>query len=245
MTEKDAGRAQHVEVAGRLVARPHRPAEPGSLGLRPLGLAEGRDGLIYVPSSHGVAPVSPLVVLLHGARGDGRTMLQPLQPLADEAGLLLLAPDARRQTWDVILGGYGPDVRFLDQALAWAFDHYAVDATRLAVGGFSDGASYALSLGLMNGDLFSHVIAFSPGFTAPTELEGMPRFFVSHGTHDGTLPIDSCSRRIVPQLRRAGYDVHYREFDGGHTIPPKIAREAVDWFAAAEAFRESDLRRPS
>jgi predicted esterase len=44
------------------------------------------------------------------------------------------------------------------------------------------------------------------------------------------LPIDLCSRRIVPRLERAGYDVRYREFDGGHTISPEIALEAVDWF---------------
>jgi phospholipase/carboxylesterase len=44
------------------------------------------------------------------------------------------------------------------------------------------------------------------------------------------LPIDRCSRRIVPQLERAGYDVLYREFDGGHTISPDIASEAVSWF---------------
>jgi predicted esterase len=34
----------------------------------------------------------------------------------------------------------------------------------LAVSGFSDGASYALSIGPANGDLFTHVMAFSPGF---------------------------------------------------------------------------------
>jgi len=59
---------------------------------------------------------------------------------------------------------------------------------------------------------------------------GSPRIFVSHGTHDGVLPIDRCSRRIVPELERGGYDVFYREFDGGHTILPEIASEAVGWF---------------
>jgi predicted esterase len=86
---------------------------------------------------------------------------------------------------------------------------YAIDPARVAIGGFSDGASYALSLGLTNGDLFSHVLAFSPGFMAPAGQEGSPRIFVSHGTRDAVLPIDRCSRRIVPTLRRAGYDVAY------------------------------------
>jgi len=37
--------------------------------------------------------------------------------------------------------------------------------------GFSDGASYALSVGITNGDLFTHVIAFSPGFVAPARQQ--------------------------------------------------------------------------
>jgi predicted esterase len=107
-----------------------------------------------------------------------------------------------------------------------------VDPAHVAVGGYSDGASYALSLGIMNGDLFTHVLAFSPGFMVPAEQRGSPRFFISHGTRDGWLPIDRCSRRIVPQLERAGYEVSYREFEGGHVVPPDIGHEAANWFAA-------------
>ncbi len=107
---------------------------------------------------------------------------------------------------------------------------YAIAPERMAVGGFSGGTSYALSLGITNGDLFTHVIAFSPGFMAPAGRVGSPRIFISHGTRDGVLPIDRCSRRILPQLERAGYDVRYHEFDEGHTIAPEIALEAVDWF---------------
>jgi phospholipase/carboxylesterase len=75
------------------------------------------------------------------------------------------------------------------------------------------------------------VVAFSPGFVAPAGQTGSPRVFVSHGTRDRVLPIDRCSRKIVPQLERSGYEVLYREFDGGHAIPPEIATEAVGWFA--------------
>jgi predicted esterase len=45
------------------------------------------------------------------------------------------------------------------------------------------------------------------------------------------LPIDRCSRRLVPQLRQAGYDVTYQEFEGGHVLPPALARSAVGWLA--------------
>jgi predicted esterase len=122
----------------------------------------------------------------------------------------------------------------IDRALEQTFSRYAVDPGRVAIGGFSDGASYALSLGLTNGDLFTHVLAFSPGFMAPAARRGSPRVFVSHGTRDGVLPIERCSRKVVPQLKRADYEVRYREFDAGHTIPPEIALEAVSWFTGQQ-----------
>ena len=127
-------------------------------------------------------------------------------------------------------GRYGADVRFIDRALENVFARYAVDPKRVAVGGFSDGASYALSLGVTNGDLFTHVLAYSPGFMAPAAQRGAPRLYVSHGTDDRVLPIDRCSRRLVPRLKEAGYGVLYREFEGPHTVPPQIARESLEWF---------------
>ena len=85
----------------------------------------------------------------------------------------------------MLVGGYGPDIEFIDRALEWVFDRLALDTRRLAITGFSDGASYSLSLGLTNGDLFTRVIAFSPGFMVPARRRGKPPVFVSHGTHDG------------------------------------------------------------
>jgi predicted esterase len=98
----------------------------------------------------------------------------------------------------------------------------------VAVAGFSDGASYALSLGLTNGDLFSDVLAFSPGFHAEDRRQGRPRFYLSHGVHDEVLPIVRTSRRIVPGLRSDGYQVTYREFDGGHVVPAECVAEAAE-----------------
>ncbi|MBA3260140.1 MAG: phospholipase [Gemmatimonadales bacterium] len=215
----------------RLRARPVRP--PGATagpGIQPLGLGSQRDGVVYAPPSYQAGRPAPLILTLHGAGGSARRSLPRLQPLADEHGLLLLSIDARDRTWDVVLRGYGPDVAFIEAALAQTFSRYTVDPGRLAVEGFSDGASYALGLGLSNGDLFTHVLAFSPGFVPLVEDEGLPRVFISHGTGDPVLPIEQCSRRIVPELRRRRYDVRYVEFEGGHVVPPAIAREGLGWF---------------
>lgn len=216
---------------GRLSARPGAGATaPAGPGTHRLGLGGRRDGLLYVPA--GLAPGAPaaLAVLLHGAGGDAAGTLGILRGEADRRGMALLVPESRGRTWDVILGRYGPDVAFIDRALGHAFGQVPVDPARVAVAGFSDGASYALSLGVMNGDLFAAALGFSPGFMAPLSTRGSPRLYLSHGVEDRVLPIDACSRRLVPRLEAAGYEVLYREFPDGHTVPPDIAAEGVGFF---------------
>jgi phospholipase/carboxylesterase len=212
------------------VARPGTPTTLERTGFRRLGLGDERDGLLYVGANYQPGQLAPLALLLHGAGGSAQGALSLLQSRADDAGLVLLAPDSRAATWDVIVDEFGPDINFLDRALAQVFGDFSIDPARIAIGGFSDGASYALSVGLMNGDLFSHVIAFSPGFSAPASRTGAPRIFVAHGTRDEILPIDTTSRVIVPRLQRAGYDVTYREFDGPHDVPDDVRGAALAWF---------------
>jgi len=223
------------ESGGRLSARPGTPTASIAPGEHPLSLSDRRDGLLYVPASYDPAKPAPLVLMLHGATGSARGALRPFRELADDAGLVLLAPESRGTTWDAVRGDYGPDIAFIDRALASVFERVALDPARLTIEGFSDGATYALGVGLTNGDLFPRVIAFSPGFILPVDAHAQPHVFISHGTRDQILPIDQCSRRIVPLIEAAGYDVEYREFDGPHAVPPNIARDAVAWMGAVAA----------
>lgn len=218
---------------GRLTARPgqtspHVSAPPS--GVQALQIERPSDALLYIPTGYQSDHPVPLAVLLHGANGNAQNGLELLRGFADAANLILLAPTSHDYTWDVITNQYGLDISVIDEALAQTFERYAVDPTRVAIGGFSDGASYALSVGLTNGDLFHHIIAFSPGFMAPAAQRDKPEIYISHGTRDTVLPIDRCSRRIVPQLERAGYRVRYHEFEGPHTVPSEIVQEAIVWF---------------
>jgi phospholipase/carboxylesterase len=216
---------------GRLLARPSPVAGDAPKGRHTLTVEGARDALLHVPAGYRRDAPAPLALMLHGAGGAAEHGLLLAQPPADESNLIVLAPQSAAVTWDAIRGGFGPDALAIDRLLGQVFARYAVDSQRVAVGGFSDGASYALGLGLVNGDLFTHVLAFSPGFIAGTvQGGGRPRLFVSHGTRDRVLPVERCGRRIAGQAREAGYTVRYREFDGPHTVPEEIAREAVGWF---------------
>lgn len=232
--DRDVRMPRDLDRSAVLTARPATPssvprADPVPSGDRPLGLVTDRDAVLHVPAGLTDGRAAPLLVALHGAGGSASGGLALLGPLADERGILVLAPASRGPTWDAVRGRYGPDTALLDRALQAVFAAVPVDPGRIAVAGFSDGASYALGLGLANGTLFRRVVAFSPGFVPPARPQGRPAVFVSHGEADDVLPVGRTSRRIVPALQDDGYDVTYREFAGGHTVPPEIAREGVDW----------------
>lgn len=228
LSAQSASRAE----ATRLIARPVASTSPATPGLHPLGLREERDALLYIPESSRKFEQAPLLVSLHGATRNADRGIELFRSLSDEHGFLLLAPASAGSTWDAIEGSYGPDVAFINRALTRTFELRTIDRTRIGMAGFSDGASYSLSIGLANGDLFSAVFGFSPGFITGKDRVGKPPVFISHGTLDQILPIEACSRRIVPQLESEGYRVTYREFEGPHRLPPEIAAEAMRWFLA-------------
>lgn len=213
---------------GQILVRPRAGVTTSGSGTIRLELGRSRDGVLQVPQTLSNDAV-PLLLLLHGAGGSGAGVLRRLGAVASDAGIAVLAPDSRASSWDAIRGGFGPDVTFISHALERTFETVAVNPARVSVGGFSDGASYALSLGLINGQLFSRVLAFSPGFIVEGTARDKPRFFISHGTDDPILPIERCSRPIVRSLQKRGYDVIFREFQGGHEIPTAIAREGMTW----------------
>ncbi len=200
-------------------------------GARKLPLSS--ESWLLTPTDHDPRKAWPLLVMLHGAGGSPAHALSLVEKQASREGFLVLAPKSHAGSWDVIHGGFGPDVRALDQAIRWLSDRYAIEASSVAIGGFSDGASYALSLGLGNGDRFSDVLAFSPGFAAPGSRVGRPRIYISHGRSDQVLPYSRCGALLAERLESGGYDVLFEPFSGGHTVPQDKVDSAVGrWLAA-------------
>lgn len=203
------------------------------------GLPSGRTtlphgALAYVPASTAKGPL-PLVVLLHGAGGRAEQFLERFVADADRDGLMLLALQSKGATWDLIprrdgRGGplsmksgpvprYGADVARIDMVLGELYARARIDPRRSVLLGFSDGASYALSLGLANPHLFASIIALSPGFvTIPAMVAPSQRIFIAHGRRDQVLPFHVAQKDIAGLLKSNGLKPEFRPFDGDHRI---------------------------
>ena len=216
----------HADVVQAQAAAPAAPGAP-PFGESRLGISnDGRDGVIYVPKSYKETTPVPLLIMLHGFAGWADEM-KSTYALAEEFGVVVIAPESRTLTWGQAAPGFDPDVKFISAAYRKVTNAINVDPARVGLGGRSDGAGYALSMGLAYGDIFNHVIVFSGGMMNPIRRKGMPRVFISHGTNDRILPIDRCGRRISSGLKARGYDVTFREFDGDHEIPGDIVRQGL------------------
>lgn len=225
---------------GELAARPSATS--------PLTIAAGETrldsgGYFYRPANLPAGP-RPLLLLLHGFGQDNAQFLRMFEPWADHCGAVIFAPRARRTTWDIIAKArslelsrsaprnppkkFGADASRIDAELKALFVAAPIDPAKVAIMGFSDGASYALSLGLPNPDLFKWVIALSPGFALwPDKVAHAQRVFIAHGQKDQRLAFANTRDGIVAPLKQANVSVEFREFDGDHVMVAPIIREAL------------------
>jgi len=224
------------ELSARAPAAP--PANPEKRN-GVLSLAGGT--YAYLPKGLTGAP-APVLVVLHGAGGQAADMLEQYRDEADKHGIILLIPNAAKGTWDMIndlkgrLGAefnvtprYGKDLKAIDAGLADLFNRVAVDPARVGVLGFSDGATYGLSIGTANPQLFRTVIAFSPGPAFLGKIDPTQRVFISHSENDKVLPY-STARGHVAKLRVKKAIVAFESHDAGHKVPDDVNDKAFAFF---------------
>ena len=198
-------------------------------GDHPLRLGNGRIARLRVTPGPSKKPRG-LILAFHGAGGSPREGLFIFREAWDEPGLVLLAPGSLGNTWSALHNRQDRDLETVNRALAETWKRCQIDRRRIAVGGFSDGATHALSIGLQNGGIFRSVMALSPGGLLDVERQGKPRVFIAHGTGDDVLPYSRSRKSIVPVLKGSGYSVTFRSFAGGHEVPASISRAAVRWY---------------
>jgi predicted esterase len=214
----------------RLTAKIVTPSKNIEKGLSKLTFDGEKRGKLYIPQSYSPNKKMPMLLALHGSGGSS-TFWKSYYERAEKRGFIFIALDSRKNTWDAIVEGYGEDFLTIDKTLKYVFDRCYVDEEHIALSGFSDGATYTLSIGPCNGDLFTHLIAHSPGYLIYSEpIVGRPKIYISHGLGDCELSV-GCSRDIlVPHFIDEGYDVTYNEFTGVHEVPDSISENTIDWF---------------
>jgi predicted esterase len=204
------------------------------------------DAVGYIPASAGPHP--PLLVLLHGAGRRRLGMVQHFEAEADKRGIILLAPTSRGVSWDIVLDAEAPpspdsplaneqahsfsrtrDSDRVEAAIANLSRIVPVDRAHTVLAGFSDGATFALAMGLSRDHQFAAVIAWSPGIAIRTERPARGRrVFVSHGRQDPLLNFEVTCGEIVPLLENEGAAVTFLPFNGVHEAPDAVKDAFLD-----------------
>lgn len=190
-------------------------------------------GFYYVPTSYDAHVKRPLLLALHGAYSSGQWMIDVWKTLAEDRGLILVAPKSDGLSWDlssVFAGKIAKEAPWLLDLVSYFEKHFNVDLDRIIVEGFSDGASMSLYMGLSHGDTFTHVMANSPGgmgkdYPNPNK----PKVYITHGDKDEVLPVTN-ARWMDETLTNLGYDVTYIEIPNDtHVFPTHLKIPMLDW----------------
>ncbi|MET0485435.1 MAG: PHB depolymerase family esterase [Candidatus Rokuibacteriota bacterium] len=199
---------------------------------------EARGGFsLYVPEAWDGQASMPLVVALHGGSGHGRDFLWSWLREARGRNVLVLSPTAQDRTWS-IMGGADVDADRLRETIESVATRYPVDRARVLLTGMSDGATYALLLGLRSGPPFTH-LAPACGVLHPLLFAGgldraqdFPIYLI-HGALDWMFPVYT-ARMGRDALLSAGARLVYREIeDLSHTYPRDENPRILDWLMSA------------
>jgi phospholipase/carboxylesterase len=198
----------------------------------------------------------PVVVLLHGFGASGEDLVGLWRVLdvprgtrfVFPAALLSLASEGfpggrawwridmaalqrgdRRLTTDVP-SGLEPARAAVDAVLDHIENDWKVPASRVVLGGFSQGAMLSVDVSLRRKRALAGVAVMSGSVIAEEEWRALlggarptplPPVFQSHGREDPLLPF-ATAEALRDALKESGQDVTFCPFRGGHEIPPVV-----------------------
>jgi phospholipase/carboxylesterase len=199
-----------------------------------------RDETAVVYAGKGVDPAqpSPLLVLLHGLGVGPRAEVPEWTQLANEQGLVIVAPRAGTRVGQRLMRGWHrvgakasaeldmpAATRAVDDAIAAAKRRFTMDPEKTVLAGFSQGGAVALGLLAQRPEMFRGAVAVCTVYASPgvgawqAAVRKRPiRAFVIAGQLDALLPH---SRRAFDELQTAGVPARFVEIPkAGHEPPP-------------------------
>ncbi len=235
----------------------------GEAGFAPLheriraNAAEILRPVVHEPPGYEHSKPRPLLLVLHGAGGGKVEFAKPFEEIADEAGFLLFSLQG---TIPMSENGYAwYDERYRQtpgkfenpilDAVRQAKRERAIDADRIYLLGFSQGAAMAVHTALRSPGLFRGAIGIG-GAYGPNEIAGAEnlrraserglRAFLLIGESE-PAKMKEAHERAVGQLKAAGIQVETRTYAGGHELPDAASRKGT----ILEALRWLDARPPA
>lgn len=214
--------------------------------LQPLSLTH----LVQEPSQTG-AGKPPLLVLLHGV-GSNEQDVFALASYADPRFFvvsarapLVLGPNAfgwYRVQWTESGPQHDPAEAQAGRAAASAFiaealSAYDLDAGRVYLAGFSQGAITSLGIALTAPETIAGAVIMSgcllpevrQEMAPPGQLQGLP-LLVVHGTQDTVLPV-AIGREIKQALSALPVDLTYKEYDIAHQVSAQSLGDISAWLS--------------
>jgi poly(3-hydroxybutyrate) depolymerase len=168
---------------------------------------------VLVPDSYSAQAAGPAIVLLHGAGGNGAWSIAAWKDLAEEKGILLIAPTLP----------FGPQFEPLVPSLlraivAEAASKWKPDRNKIYLFGHSAGGILGFDAAMMDSELFAaaaiHAAMIFPSYDW---IVGRARrkipiaFYI--GDHDEYFPLPG-ARRTRDLLVAGGFPLHYVEMPG-------------------------------
>ncbi|MCP5044459.1 MAG: hypothetical protein GY944_25805 [bacterium] len=181
----------------------------------------------------------PLFTVLHGAGRQDEMLVKACRSEPDKREAFFLIPRSVEPTWDLIVQGSRSDLDFLEYAYDLIYRRYPIDPARQVLMGYSDGASYALSLAISNPRLFDAALCWAAGFVVADQAnigpqDKKPRIYLEYGTHDELFAFERVALPMKENLEKAGYLVEFSVDEGGRHWPSgSFQGEALDWYFAS------------
>ncbi|WP_133117382.1 alpha/beta hydrolase [Paramylibacter kogurei] len=175
--------------------------------------------------------LKPAIVLLHGAKRSGASMLDMWQGVSRRNDVVLIAPDSFGASWS----RENDTEEFLAHVLAEADEKYGIDPERIYLFGHSSGAIHAQEIA--NGGSLKWVAvgahAGTPYWRNFTPRKDAPAVKIFLGSRDHNFPMGQ-ALASAQKLAENGHDVYFTEIPN-HThwyyiIGQRLSDETWEFF---------------
>ncbi len=204
---------------------------------------EGKDGAVprtyqvYIPENYSAKKEYPVIVLLHGPKRTGVSLVQKWMPLADSAELVLIGPTHPSKGWDVSL----EEANIIEGMIDHLDEKVNIDRSRLYLFGHSAGGHFASYMTVLKPNLFA-AIAVHAGYFLNHKIyfqvdnnfiRKTPIIFIA-GMSDAIVPSQNVSAS-AKFLAEQGHDAMYVEYIGHthwyYTIANEINLKALTFLS--------------